>query len=130
MRVEDGVRIRHMIDAAESALRFINGRQRADLEQDEMLSFALVRAVEVIGEAASKVTAEGRAEVPDVPWAAVTGMRNRLIHAYFDINLDILWATVEQALPTLLGQLKSVRLPEQAHGEKLAHPSSGPKHAW
>lgn len=112
MRVEDGVRIRHMIDAAESALRFINGRQRADLEQDEMLSFALVRAVEVIGEAASKVTAEGRAEVPDVPWAAVTGMRNRLIHAYFDINLDILWATVEQALPTLLGQLKSVRLPE------------------
>ncbi|MBD5803329.1 hypothetical protein AZOA_27650 [Azoarcus sp. Aa7] len=112
MRVEDGVRIRHMIDAAESALRFINGRQRADLEQDEMLSFALVRAVEVIGEAASKVTAEGRAEVPDVPWAAVTGMRNRLIHAYFDINLDILWATVEQALPRLLKQLKSVRLPE------------------
>lgn len=112
MRVEDGVRIRHMIDAAESALRFINRRQRADLEQDEMLSFALVRAVEVIGEAASKVTAEGRADLPGVPWAAVTGMRNRLIHAYFDINLDILWATVEQALPTLLRQLKSVQLPE------------------
>lgn len=71
----------------------------ADLEQDEMLSFALVRAVEVIGEAASKVTAEGRADLSGVPWAAVTGMRNRLIHAYFDINLDILWATVEQASP-------------------------------
>lgn len=112
MRVEDGVRIRHMIDAAESALRFISGRKRTDLDQDEMLAFALVRAVEVIGEAATKVTAEGRAELPAVPWAAVTGMRNRLIHAYFDINHDILWATVEQALPTLITQLKSVQLPK------------------
>ena len=108
MRVEDTIRIRHMIDAAESALRFIKGRKRSDLDQDEMLAFALVRAVEVIGEAASKVTAEGREELPAVPWAAVTGMRNRLIHAYFDINHDILWATVEQALPTLIAQLKSV----------------------
>lgn len=111
MHVEDGVRIRHMIDAAESALRFINGRGRADLDKDEMLAFALVRAVEVIGEAASKVSPEGRAELPSVPWAAVTGMRNRLIHAYFDINHDILWATVEQALPPLIVQLKSIQLP-------------------
>jgi uncharacterized protein with HEPN domain len=112
MRVEDRIRIRHMIDATESALRFVKARSRADLDRDEMLTFALVRAIEVIGEAASKVTAEGRAELPGVPWAAVTGMRNRLIHAYFDINLDILWATVEQALPKLLGQLKSIELPE------------------
>ena len=112
MRVEDRIRIRHMIDATESALRFVKARSRADLDRDEMLTFALVRAIEVIGEAASKVTVEGRAELPGVPWAAVTGMRNRLIHAYFDINLDILWATVEQALPKLLGQLKSIELPE------------------
>lgn len=112
MRVEDRIRIRHMIDATESALRFVKARSRADLDRDEMLTFALVRAIEVIGEAASKVTVKGRAELPGVPWAAVTGMRNRLIHAYFDINLDILWATVEQALPKLLGQLKSIELPE------------------
>lgn len=111
MHAEDTVRIRHMIDAAESALRFIKGRKRSDLDHDQMLAFALVRAVEVVGEAASKVTPEGRTELPAVPWAAVTGMRNRLIHAYFDINHDILWATVEQALPTLIAQLKSAQLP-------------------
>lgn len=112
MRVEDAIRIRHMIDATESALRFIDQRERADLDKNEMLRFALVRAVEVIGEAASKVTPEARAELPAIPWSAVTSMRNRLIHAYFDINLDILWATVKQALPTLLAQLKSIQPPD------------------
>lgn len=66
MRAEDSVRLRHMIDAAESALRFIQGRNRTDLDGDEMLLFALVRAVEIIGEAARKVSDEGRAKVPHV----------------------------------------------------------------
>ncbi len=73
-----------MRDAAASALRFIEGRKRADLDCDEMLLFALVRAVEVIGEAATKVSVEGRTGVPDIRWAAIVGMRNRLVHAYFD----------------------------------------------
>jgi uncharacterized protein with HEPN domain len=62
--------------------------------------FALVRAVEIVGEAAAKVTDETRAEV-SLPWAAVVGMRNRLLHTYFDIDRNILWATVEQSLPML-----------------------------
>ena len=87
MRVEDAVRIRHMIGAAEAALSFVKDRTRPDLGQDQMLQFALVRAVEVVGEAAGKVSAEGRAEAPQVPWAVITGTRNRLVHAYFDIDL-------------------------------------------
>ncbi len=106
MHDEDSVRIRHMIDAIESALDFVQGRTRADLDHDKMLLFALVRAVEVVGEAASKVSSAGRAELPQVPWAAITGMRNRLIHAYFDIDRDILWKTVSQALPSLLEQIR------------------------
>lgn len=66
------------------------------------LRFALVRAAEIVGEAASKVSADARAEMPGVPWASVTAMRNRLVHAYFDINVDILWATVTEDLPDLL----------------------------
>lgn len=112
MRAEDAIRFRHMIDATKSALAFAQGRTRSDLEQDRMLQFALVRAVEVVGEAASKVSAAGRAELPQVPWAAITGMRNRLVHAYFEVDLDILWVTVQQALPDLLAQLKSLPLPE------------------
>jgi uncharacterized protein with HEPN domain len=96
-----------MVDAIEAALRFAKGRERADLETDEMLLFALVRAVEIVGEAAGKVSAEGRGRFPEVPWSAVTGMRNRLVHAYFDIDRDILWSTVAQALPSLLKQLQT-----------------------
>jgi uncharacterized protein with HEPN domain len=109
MSRDDDVRIRHMIDAIEAALRFAKGRERADLDTDEMLLFALVRAVEIVGEAASKLSAEGRGQLPQVPWNSVTGMRNRLVHAYFDIDRDILWATVTQALPPLLEQLRAAQ---------------------
>jgi uncharacterized protein with HEPN domain len=71
-----------------------------------MLLFALIRAIEIAGEAASRLTAEARAELPDLPWASIVGMRNRLIHAYFDVDRDILWTTVIEAAPQLLSKLK------------------------
>jgi uncharacterized protein with HEPN domain len=110
MSPRDGVRLKHMIDAGEDALRFVSGRARADLDRDVMLRFALVHAVQIIGEAASKVSAEGRAELPDVPWPTIIGMRNRLVHAYFDINLDILWSTVQDVVPSLLERLRAIPL--------------------
>jgi uncharacterized protein with HEPN domain len=106
MSPDDRWRISHMIEAAEDARTFVQGRQRADLDQDRMLCLALTRAVEIVGEAAAQVSAAGRAEIPGVPWQQVVGMRNRLVHAYFDINLDILWDTVELALPALLAELR------------------------
>jgi uncharacterized protein with HEPN domain/transposase len=69
---------------------------------------ALVRAVEVVGEAASRVSPDGRAKLPQVPWSAVAGMRNRLVHAYFEVDRDILWATVKEALPRLIVQLREI----------------------
>ena len=112
MRTEDRVRIRHMIGAAESVRRFIAGRQRADLDKDEMLRFALTRAIEIIGEAASRVTPQAQALVPSVPWREVTGMRNRLVHAYFDVDLDMLWKTAQEAVPDLLAKLVALQIPE------------------
>lgn len=97
-----------MLEAAEAALGFVAGRQRSALDNDRMLSFALVRAIEIIGEAASKVGAETRLEMPTVPWPAMVAMRNRLIHAYFDLDPDILWKTVTEELPPLLDQLRTV----------------------
>jgi uncharacterized protein with HEPN domain len=107
MQPDDGVRIRHMIEAAESAQRFITGRHRGDLDTDEMLLFALVRAIEIIGEAASKTSEEIRSALPSVPWPAIVSMRNRLIHAYFDIDRNILWKTVTEEVPALLALLVS-----------------------
>ena len=108
MRREDSIRIRHMIEAAEAALAFARGRERADLERDRMFLFALVRAIEIIGEAATKVTPETRAKASAVPWPAIVAMRNRLIHAYFEIDRDILWKTVTEELPPLLLELRKL----------------------
>lgn len=109
MKPEDRVRWQHMIEAAEDALRFVAGRARADLETDRMLLFAILRAIEIIGEAANKVSPDTRAAHAEIPWAAIIGMRNRLVHAYFEIDTDIVWVAVTQELPALLAQLKSVR---------------------
>ena len=94
-----------MLEAAENAQRFISGKNRADLDTDPMLLFALVRAIEIIGEAAAKVSAERRAASASVPWIAIVAMRNRLIHAYFDIDRDIVWRTVTEEIPSLRSQL-------------------------
>lgn len=108
MNPHDRVRLQHLSDALNAATRFAARRVRSDLDNDEMLLFALVRAVEVAGEAASKVSVETRAEISQLPWASIIGMRNRLVHAYFDINRDILWTTVTEAVPPLAEVLKKV----------------------
>ena len=108
MQAKDRVRIEHMIDAAQTALTFIEGRERADLETDVMLRFAVVRAIEIIGEAAANVSVEGRAEALAVPWKQIVGMRNRVVHRYIDIDNDIVWATLESELPALLPLLRAV----------------------
>jgi len=92
-----------MLDAARKAVRIAAGRNREDLEDDDdPLVDALVRLLSVIGEAANKVSPGTRSELEGIPWPDMVGMRNRLIHDYFDINLDILWATVQDNLPPLI----------------------------
>lgn len=72
-----------------------------------MLLFAVVRAVEIVGEAATRVSIEARASAPGIPWAAIVGMRNRVVHAYFSIDRDIVWNTVTRELPQLLQALQA-----------------------
>ena len=108
MSPDDRWRVGHMIDAASQALAFVEGRKREDLEGDLMLRLALTKALEIVGEAAAQVSEAGRSEFPAVSWPQIIGMRNRLVHAYFDINQNILWDTVQLALPGLLEQLKTV----------------------
>ena len=90
-----------MIDAAETIAAFVTGRRRVDLDTDRMLLFALIRAIEIMGEAAARLSPETRAAETTMPWASMIGMRNRVIHAYFDIDTDILWRTVTEEIPKL-----------------------------
>lgn len=112
MNVDDLVRLRHMLEAAQIALKFMEGENRDSLNHDQKLVFAVVRAVEIIGEAASKLTKEFRDKNPQVPWGAIIGMRNRLIHAYFDVDLDQVWSAVTVDLPTLITQLEKIIPPD------------------
>lgn len=95
-----------MVEAAETAVAFLSNRQRPDLDSDRMLLFALVRAIEVVGEGASKVSEDLRSAAPAVPWGLIVSMRNRLIHAYFEIDRDILWRTATEEIPELLPRLR------------------------
>ena len=108
MLKDDSIRIRHMLDAALEAENFIIGKHRTDFDEDRKLELALVKCIEIIGEAASSVSKECRDEFPQIPWAEIIGMRNRLIHAYFEINLDILWKTLTEDLPPLISDLKNI----------------------
>lgn len=101
MPPDDVVRLRHLIDAAETAIRFTSDRNRADLDTDEMLTLALTKLVEIVGEAAKQVSGETKDAHPDIPWSAAARMRDRLVHHYFDIDLDVLWSTVRDDLPAL-----------------------------
>lgn len=106
LRKDDEVRMRHMLEAAEQAVSFVMDRQSADLGKDRMLLFAVVRAIEIVGEAAGKVSIESREQCPGIPWACIVAMRNRLIHAYFDIDAERVWETVTDDLPPLIAKLK------------------------
>lgn len=106
MQPNDAIRIRHMIEAAESCQRFVAGRQRHDLEADQMLLFALVRAIEIIGEAACKVSTETRTAIPEAPWPAIIAMRNRLVHAYFEIDHEVVWKTATEEFPAFFSLLR------------------------
>jgi uncharacterized protein with HEPN domain len=104
---EDGVRLRHMLDAAKQAIEFTKGKSNADLYRDAQLALALTRLVEIIGEAAKNVSPETRATLPQVPWRAIAGTRDRLVHAYFDVDLERLWQIVAADLPPLAAALES-----------------------
>jgi len=106
MQKDDVVPLRHALDAAEKAILFLEGRRREDLEEDEMLGFAIVRLLEIIGEAAKLVSPDLRERHPEIPWSAMVGMRNRLIHGYFDVNYDIVWDTVTSDLPPVIDDLE------------------------
>jgi uncharacterized protein with HEPN domain len=105
-RHEGDIRFRHMLDHAREAVAMANGRTRGELNTDRQLNLSLVRLLEIVGEAASRVPAEQRVRHPDIPWPEIVGLRNRLIHGYDSVDLDILWQIVSDDLQPLIGALE------------------------
>jgi uncharacterized protein with HEPN domain len=105
MQAEDRIRIQHMLDAGCEAIGFAANRTCADLDTDRILLLALVKCIEIIGEAASKVSDSTKAGAPGIPWRNIIDMRNRLIHGYQNMNLNIIWRTVTEEIPLLVPML-------------------------
>lgn len=102
------VRLRHMADAAREAIVFAEHRRREDLDHDRMLALSLVKCIEIVGEAASQVSDDFCREHPEIPWRHIVGMRHRLIHAYYSVDMDRVWDTITDDLPPLLAALESM----------------------
>ena len=106
---------------SEKALSFTRGATRETFAADEMMQFAVVRAVQIVGEAARGVSPEFRSAHPEIPWQAIMGTRHRLVHEYMRVNLEIVWKVVEQHLPELLRLLAPLIPP----GPPPAAPNGG-----
>lgn len=106
--LKDEDRLLHMLDAARKGVRFVQGRNRNDLDKDEKLALAVVHLLEILGEAAANISADFRQCHPDVPWGKIAGTRNRLAHGYFDVDLDIVWQIVTTQLPPLISELEKI----------------------
>lgn len=107
-RRDDGLRLRHMLEHAREAVELAEGRTRQDLNEDRLLQLGLTRLVEIIGEAAYKVSAETRAGHPHIPWPVIVSTRHRLIHGYDSVDYDILWETVQVDMPRLVQALEAL----------------------
>lgn len=105
-RREDEVRLGHMLEHAHEAVELCRARARADLDSDRLLNLALVRLIEIVGEAANRVSAQGRSQHPEIPWRQIIGMRNRIVHGYDEVDFDILWSVIQSDLPPLIQRLR------------------------
>lgn len=105
---DDTVTMRQMLDYARQASELARGRRRSDLDTDFTFQLAMTRLVEIIGEAASRVSMLGREKYPHVPWLGIVGMRNRLIHGYDRVDLNLLWNTLDADIPALIVQLEEI----------------------
>ena len=98
--------LKHMLDHALESVAMVEGKTRADLDKDRKLNLALVRLLEIIGEAATRIPKEEQVHYSDIPWSEIVSLRNRLIHGYDTVDFDILWQIMNHDLPGLIKALR------------------------
>jgi uncharacterized protein with HEPN domain len=111
MNKHDENNLRLMFDAAREAQSFARGKSKDDLNGDRMLQLALARSIETIATIASKVSSEDRGECRDIPWADIANTSKLLANSYFYISPDVVWRTVTEELPSIVGELERILPP-------------------
>jgi uncharacterized protein with HEPN domain len=108
MPKDELVYVGNMLDKAHEALSLVAGKSRQDYDRDTALRLALTHLIQVIGEAARRVSLQFRERHPEIPWDAIAGMRSKIVHDYMNVDEDIVWDSVTQELQPLIEELKKV----------------------
>jgi uncharacterized protein with HEPN domain len=108
LRPEDVVRLKHMLDHAREAVELVCDKVRRDLDSNRMLCLALIRLIEIVGEAAGRISADVRNRHSTIPWPQIISLRNRLIHGYDSVDMDILWQILKEDLPVIVIELEKL----------------------
>ena len=113
MAKDDLVYLGHMLDSARDALSLLEGKGREDFEADRALKIAITHLLQVIGEAAGRVSKDFRDSRPEIPWRQVVGMRHKVVHEYFAVDENVIWQTAVEDLPALIVLLDTILGPQQ-----------------
>jgi len=116
-RPDDITRIHHMLESAIEAKTFLGELLFEDFQKNRIIGNAIVRSLEVVGEAASQISQSFKDAHPEIEWKVIVGMRNRLIHAYFDIDYRVVWQTIHHDLPPVVVHLRKILLSEEPKSE-------------
>ena len=109
------VSLRHMVSHASEAVELLGDKTDVDLANDRVLSLALVRLLEVVGEAANRIPRDVRAQYPQIPWSQTISLRNRVIHGYDSVDLAIVWAVIKHDLPPLIEDLDAILVEQETN---------------
>lgn len=108
MQRDDGAFLLDMLDSAREAVSIVGNQTLAEFEEDRLNQLSVLKLIEIVGEAANQVGDDTRKALPNIPWNDVVGMRNRLVHGYFDIDYEVVWNTVKLDLPSLIDRLEPI----------------------
>ncbi len=100
--------LRDILDAAEAIESFVEGMNYEEFVNNDLVASAVIRKLEIIGEAAKNVPEEIKQEFPNIPWKEMSGMRDRLIHFYFGIKYDLVWQTIKEDIPELKSAIEEI----------------------
>jgi uncharacterized protein with HEPN domain len=108
MKKDDSVYLEHILISIMDIERFIKNLKYEDFINDYKLQLAVFRLIEIIGEASTKISSHLKDRYPEIPWLDIKGIRNRLIHDYFNISIEVIWKALNEDIPRLKSQIRTI----------------------